>query len=71
MDGKGTFTVPGQWKYEGDWVTGDMTGYGIRYYNDGSRFEGHWLVDKKHGKGKRIFKDGTVVIGVWSQDFQI
>jgi hypothetical protein len=33
--------------YMGDWVKGQMNGYGVLLYADGESYVGHWRLDKK------------------------
>ncbi|CAI2378754.1 unnamed protein product [Moneuplotes crassus] len=55
-DGKGD-------RYVGDWVNGNMEGYGIYYYDNGDKYEGEWMKDNKHGLGVMTWASGTFYKG--------
>ncbi len=41
-------------RYEGEWIDGKISGYGILMYPDGDKYEGEWKDGKMHGTGKQI-----------------
>ena len=45
-------------------MNGEMTGKGIRSYNDKSLYEGEFVKGKKHGFGKLKFSNGDVYEGM-------
>ncbi len=66
--GKGTMFFDNG-KYVGDWKDGERTGYGVYYWNDGSRHEGQWLNGNRHGSGVYYNADGSVrQKGTWKDD---
>ena len=38
--------------YDGFWMHGDMSGFGIFKWPSGNIFEGEWLANRRHGLGK-------------------
>ena len=66
MHGKGTFYSNNaeegeRYKYEGEFLKGYMSGYGILTGEDGSRYEGNFLNDVPHGFGKFYETDGSLL----------
>lgn len=49
--------------YEGEYRSGNRSGYGKYIYPDGIVYEGQWKDGKCHGQGKRIYKDGSQWVG--------
>ena len=44
----------------GDWVDGDLTGYGEMTHQDGTiRYRGQWYDNWEHGYGEEIDEDGV------------
>ena len=37
--------------YEGEWIDGERSGYGIMQWYDGRVYEGTWLKGKPHANG--------------------
>ncbi|CAI2378852.1 unnamed protein product [Moneuplotes crassus] len=60
-DGKGD-------RYVGDWVNGNMEGYGIYYYENGDKYEGEWMKDNKHGLGVFTRANGNIYKGEYKVD---
>lgn len=54
--------------YEGSFLLGLRSGYGVMHYADGSVFEGNWLSDKRSGFGKMNWQDGISYCGDWGDD---
>ena len=54
--------------YRGSWEYDMRTGFGICYYQDGSRFLGEWKENKRHGYGLLVDKDGKKSGGKWYAD---
>lgn len=38
-------------RYEGEWSSGQRSGWGRMCYGDGSTYEGQWLADRPGGQG--------------------
>ena len=56
--GKMTYAPNNNWNilyYDGDWVNGHKTGYGVMEWKTGQKYEGEWKDDARHGKGKETF----------------
>jgi len=51
--------------YDGEWVDGVKSGYGIYIYNSADKFEGEWHNDMKHGFGKLYLTNGDTYVGHW------
>lgn len=55
--------------YRGNFTDGNLAGFGIFEYLDGSIYEGSWKDNKKYGKGKFTEADGkSVYNGEWLND---
>jgi hypothetical protein len=52
-------------KYEGEWESNNMEGYGYYVWNDGRKYEGMYKDDKKHGFGIYTWADGRCYEGYW------
>ena len=63
--GRGTYTLPSGYRYEGDWVDGEVRGMGRATYPNGSVYEGQFENGKPHGKGKITYADGGTYEGDW------
>eukprot|EP00658_Telonema_sp_P-2_P040214 TRINITY_DN28768_c0_g2_i2.p1 TRINITY_DN28768_c0_g2~~TRINITY_DN28768_c0_g2_i2.p1 ORF type:complete len:397 (+),score=84.45 TRINITY_DN28768_c0_g2_i2:115-1305(+) len=50
-------------EYEGEFVNGEMTGFGHRRWKDGSSYEGDFVEGERHGVGVYTFADGTTYEG--------
>ena len=51
--------------YEGDWVNGNQSGFGIMIWNDGTKYDGQWVNGNQSGFGIMIWNDGTKYDGQW------
>ena len=38
-------------KYNGDWASGNMNGYGVFTYSNGGKYSGQWVDSKEEGYG--------------------
>lgn len=54
--------------YEGTFLSGMKSGFGIMSYADGSIYEGNWWHDLRHGVGKMNWGDGITYNGAWAND---
>ena len=54
--------------YEGDFVSGEMTGYGRMTWDSGAVYEGEFVNGARHGTGKMTYTDGRVFDGEWADD---
>ena len=57
--GKGTSTIAGKWRYEGEWNQDVMEGRGVFTYESGATYEGEWKDDCYHGRGVYTWPNGT------------
>ena len=53
--GKGKYTLPNGYYYEGEWKEGKIEGLGVAKYPDGSSYQGNFVDGKHSGQGKLIF----------------
>lgn len=56
--------------YDGDWVNGEQTGFGVVSYSSGARYIGELLNGFRHGQGKFIFSNHDVYSGSWVKNKQ-
>lgn len=64
----GTYYWANGKRYEGNFVRGKRTGFGVMYTGDGDRYEGEWKDGKPAGKGT-MFQEGGLEIKVeWRAD---
>ena len=66
-EGKGKFTHDGT-ICVGVFVDGQMTGYGTKIFDNGSKFEGELINYRQHGKGVRMYADGAKFEGFFVSD---
>lgn len=69
-NGKGTYFWPTS-QYEGDWVMGDRTGFGIYRWDDRTVFYGTWIKDNREGSGVTVFDNGSIKKGLWKNDVYV
>ncbi len=71
-DGKGKLTFVNGESYEGDFVAGEMTGYGTYIYSPaiGDKYEGFLKNGKREGKGKYTWSDGSYYEGGFKDDMK-
>lgn len=69
--GKVTFP-PGSSKkyYEGEWVMGQISGYGQMEYSNGTLYNGQFVNGKKDGSGRFVFENRTFYKGQWKNGKQ-
>jgi hypothetical protein len=58
-------------KFEGDFLHDKRHGYGILYFQDGSKFTGRFHEGKVHGKGTFYLKNGDVVNSKWEKNIML
>jgi hypothetical protein len=46
--------------YDGDWLDGEMSGFGTFTWPSGNVYEGEWLSNRRHGLGKLTDSTGKV-----------
>jgi len=51
--------------YEGQWLGGERSGFGLQVWPDGARYEGMWKKNMATGKGEFRHVSGAVYIGQW------
>lgn len=51
MEGKGLFTMGNGISIEGEFVQGEIMGYGVKRWPDGSLYTGQFDHGEMHGKG--------------------
>jgi hypothetical protein len=62
--GLGTlFSVKNKFKYEGDFLEGQRSGFGTETKNDGTVFVGKFKNDNWEGKGTAKYADGSLYKG--------
>ena len=54
-------------KIEGNFINGELNGYGKMVWLNGNRYEGEFKNDLRHGTGKFYFADGEILNGVWEK----
>ena len=54
-------------KIEGNFINGELNGYGKVVWLNGNRYEGEFKNDLRHGTGKFYFADGEVLSGIWKK----
>lgn len=73
-NGEGTITWPNEkrsnygYKYKGNFVSGERSGYGKMYFNNGGYYEGEWRDGKRSGNGTEFYADHTYKTGIWEND---
>ena len=67
--GKGKLTMKEE-SYEGDFVEGEKTGYGVYIYSSaiGDKYEGYMKNGKRDGTGKYTWADGSSYTGSYKND---
>ncbi|KAI9352592.1 hypothetical protein BDR26DRAFT_832117 [Obelidium mucronatum] len=60
--------LPMQNTYEGEWICGKRSGYGVFEYASGARYEGQWKENLKHGHGSCIYENGRIFTGEFVND---
>ncbi len=66
--GSGTLVIEvngKQAKYVGEYVHGEIEGYGTYYYTDGSSFAGYWKAGRQNGEGTYTDASGKETTGIW------
>lgn len=51
--------------YDGDWVNGQMHGFGTYRFADGATYEGVMQDDWPNGEGTARYPNGGVYVGRW------
>ena len=73
-NGEGTITWPNEkrsnhaYKYKGNFVSGERSGYGTVYFNNGGYYEGEWRDGKRSGNGTEFYADHGYITGIWEND---
>lgn len=69
-NGSGKLTFLSGEYYDGDFVNGEMTGYGVYVYAEsiGDKYEGDMVVGKRDGTGKYTWADGSTYEGGYKAD---
>jgi hypothetical protein len=49
-------------RYEGEWSSNKMHGYGVFFENNGSVYYGEFNASKRYGYGILVTADGTVIV---------
>ena len=65
-DGQGVYTWGNEGReYRGHFKEGNMEGYGVNKFEDGSVYEGYYKAGQKHGKGVYSWTNGKKFSGNW------
>ena len=56
---------PSAYRYQGEWLDGEMHGYGKLQYRDGWEYVGTWNQGTMDGQGRLVQADGSVYEGGW------
>jgi len=65
----GTWTNPGNEKYQGEWQSGKPHGQGTHTFASGERYVGSWREGKYHGQGALYALNGSIVSqGTWADN---
>lgn len=67
LNGKGIFIFPTGAVYVGDFLDGEIHGYGTCYYANGSKYQGYWAHRYPEGNGTKTYHDGTQRTGFWKK----
>lgn len=51
--------------YDGEWLIGQMEGFGRMYFSQVGVYEGQFSKDERNGQGKMTWVNGTVYDGAW------
>ena len=65
---QGTWVLPDNEKYLGEFKDGKFHGQGTYTWSNGSRYIGEFKDSKMHGQGSYTWADGTVEKGIWKND---
>jgi hypothetical protein len=68
MNGIGIYLYKNGTKVYAKFESGEVSGYAICYYNDGSKYIGNIKNQKKHSSGIYFDANGAVKEGVWNED---
>ena len=66
-NGQGTFAYKDGSKYEGQFIKGEMHGWGSWYFINGDKYIGAFYHNYAEGKGTLYQKDGEAVTGIWKK----
>ena len=65
----GSWTNPGNEKYQGEWLNGKPHGQGTHTFASGERYIGTWRDGKYHGQGVLYAANGSVISqGTWADN---
>lgn len=67
VNGKGVYMLPSGAKYFGNFVEGEIHGYGICHFLDNTSYKGEWKHRFPDGLGTRTYSDGTSRYGYWKK----
>ena len=56
------------YRYEGDWLDDDRTGYGREVRENGDVYEGQFVQSRRHGHGRYLSVRGEEYDGGWLHD---
>ena len=65
MSGYGILTGEDGFRYEGEWLAGEITGKGIATYSNGDVYEGTFVNGRRQGQGTIKFANGRSAKGNW------
>ena len=54
--------------YDGDYLQGQRSGFGLYTWEDGSHYKGNWLDGQRHGEGHYLDLDGKQYAEVWDHN---
>ena len=66
--GWGVYQDTSSYRYEGDWLDDDRTGYGRETRENGDIYEGQFVNSRRHGHGRYLSVRGEEYDGGWLHD---
>lgn len=65
MQGVGILEYADGSKYEGNFLNGELTGYGTWYFTNGEKYVGMFRQNYCHGRGVHYQQNGERLVGLW------
>ena len=67
LNGKGYYMFATGAVYIGEFLNGEIHGYGTCYYPNGTIYKGYWAHRFPEGQGTKTYEDGSKRIGLWKK----
>ena len=67
LNGKGYYMFATGAVYIGEFLNGEIHGYGTCYYPNGTIYKGYWAHRFPDGQGTKTYEDGSKRIGFWKK----